>query len=226
MEVRSYRQYCPIARASEILATRWTPIVVRNLLLGCETFGEIQDGAPGIPRTLLSDRLDLLTRYGIVERRRGERDRGWRYRLTPAGEELAGVVEALGVWGSRWLEVAPAHLDAHLVVWSICRLAEPDALPDRRVVIRFDLRDGRRRRIWLILAPDDREVCVKPPGFEEDLIVTASEEWLAKWHMGKISLGTAMHEGLIDVQGPRALVRTFATLGLSRFASVESAHAG
>jgi DNA-binding HxlR family transcriptional regulator len=56
MEVRSYRQYCPIARASEILATRWTPIVVRNLLLGGETFGEIQDGAPGIPRTLLSDR--------------------------------------------------------------------------------------------------------------------------------------------------------------------------
>jgi hypothetical protein len=70
------------------------------------------------------------------------------------------------------------------------------------------------------LAPDAREVCVKPPGFDEDLVVTASEEWLAKWHMGKISLGTAMHEGLIDVKGPRALVRTFATLGLSRFASI------
>jgi DNA-binding HxlR family transcriptional regulator len=226
MEVRSYGQYCPIARASEILATRWTPIIVRNLLLGCETFGEIQAGAPGIPRTLLSDRLDLLTRYGIVERRRGEHDRGWRYRLTPAGEELMTVVDALGAWGARWLEVAPPHLDAHVVVWAICRLAEPQALPDRRVVIRFDLRDGRRRRIWLILAPDAREVCIKPPGFDEDLVVTASEEWLAKWHMGKISLGTAMHEGLIDVRGPRALVRTFATLGLSRFATAEPAHAG
>jgi DNA-binding HxlR family transcriptional regulator len=224
MEVRTYGQYCPIARASEILAMRWTPIIVRNLLLGCETFGEIQDGAPGIPRTLLSQRLELLTRYGIVERTRGEHDRGWRYRLTAAGEELASVCDALGAWGARWLEVAPPHLDAHVVVWAICRLAEHDALPDRRVVIRFDLLDGPRRTLWLVLAPDAREVCIKPPGFDEDLVVTTSEEWLAKWHMGKITLGRAMHEGLIEVQGPRRLVRTFATLGLSRFADVAPVH--
>jgi DNA-binding HxlR family transcriptional regulator len=223
VEVRTYGQYCPIARASEILAMRWTPIIVRNLLLGCDTFGEIQDGAPGIPRTLLSQRLDLLVRYGIVERSRGEHDRGWRYRLTAAGEDLAAVCDALGAWGARWLEVAPAHLDAHVVVWSICRLAEADDLPDGRVVIRFDLLDGRYRRLWLVLAPDAREVCIKPPGFDEDLVVTATSEWLAKWHMGKISLGRAMHEGLIEVQGPRRLVRSLATLGLSRFAAVAPA---
>ena len=223
MEVRSYGQYCPIARASEILAMRWTPIIVRNLLLGCETFGEIQDGAPGIPRTLLSQRLELLTQHGIVERSRGANDRGWRYTLTASGEELAAVCDALGAWGARWLEMAPPHLDASVVVWSICRLAEPEALPDRRVVIRFDLLDGRYRRLWLVLAPDTREVCVKPPGFDEDLVVTAMSEWLAKWHMGRISLGRAMHEGLIAVQGPRWLVRTFATLGLSHFATVAPA---
>ena len=223
MEVRTYGQYCPIARASEILAMRWTPIIVRNLLLGCETFGEIQDGAPGIPRTLLSQRLDLLVRYGIVERSRGEHERGWRYRLTAAGEDLAAVCDALGAWGARWLETAPAHLDAHVVVWSICRLAEDDDLPDRRVVIRFDLLDGRYRRLWLVLAPDAREVCIKPPGFDEDLVVTATSEWLAKWHMGKISLGRAMHEGVIAVEGPRRLVRTLARLGISRFAAVAPA---
>jgi hypothetical protein len=92
------------------------------------------------------------------------------------------------------------------------------------VVIRFDLLDGPRRTLWLVLAPDAREVCIKPPGFDEDLVVTTSEEWLAKWHMGKITLGRAMHEGLIEVQGPRRLVRTFATLGLSRFADVAPVH--
>jgi DNA-binding HxlR family transcriptional regulator len=217
VEVRTYGQYCPIARASEILAMRWTPIIVRNLLLGCETFGEIQDGAPGIPRTLLSDRLRLLEQHGIVERSAGPSGRGSRYRLTAAGEELVGVVNALGEWGARWLELAPPHMDAGVVLWALCRLADPDDLPAGRTVIRFDLRDGDRRRFWVVLQKEGSEVCVKPPGYDEDLWVKTSEEWLAKWHMGQISLARAMHDGLIEVQGPRALVRRLARLGLSRY---------
>jgi DNA-binding HxlR family transcriptional regulator len=224
VQVRTYGQYCPMARAAEILAMRWTPIIVRNLLLGCETFGAIQDGAPGIPRTLLSQRLKLLEQYGIVERRPSQTGRGSRYTLTDAGRELMGVVDALGTWGARWLELAPEHLDAVVVLWSICRLADPDSLSGRRrLVIRFELLDGRYRRLWIVLQPEGSEVCIKPPGFEEDLVVTTSCEWLAKWHMGRISLGRAMHEGLIAVEGPRALVRTLSTLGLSRFADVEPA---
>jgi DNA-binding HxlR family transcriptional regulator len=220
VEVRTYGQYCPVARATEILAMRWTPIIVRNLLLGCETFGELMDGAPGISRTLLSSRLELLERYGVVERR----DR--RYLLTEAGRELESVVDALGIWGARWLEAAPEHFDAHTVLWSLCRLADPDDLPARRLVIRFDLGDGPKRRVWVVLCPPDSEVCVKPPGFDEDLVVTTTSEWLAKWHMGRISLGQAMHAGLISVQGPSELVHTLSTLGLSRFADVEPARAG
>jgi DNA-binding HxlR family transcriptional regulator len=223
VEVRSYGQYCPIARASEILAMRWTPIIVRNLLLGCETFSEIQDGAPGIPRTLLSERLRLLEHHGIVERRASAGGRGPRYRLTDAGEELMGVIDALGEWGARWLEMAPLHMDAGVVLWTMCRLADPDELPARRTVIRFDLLDGPRRRFWLVLQKEGSEVCVKPPGYDEDLLVTTSSEWLAKWHMGKISLARAMHEGLIEVEGPRALVRRLSRLGLSRFAGVKPA---
>jgi DNA-binding HxlR family transcriptional regulator len=223
VEVRTYGQYCPVARATEIFAMRWTPIIVRNLLLGCETFGELQDGAPGISRTLLSRRLDLLEHYGVVERTPAANGRGSRYRLTPSGRELESVVDALGTWGARWLELAPEHLDAHVVLWSLCRLAEPDEVPGRRLVIRFDLRDGPRRRIWVVLCPPDSEVCIKPPGFDEDLVVTTDCEWLAKWHMGRISLGQAMHDGVITVQGPRHLVSTLSGLGLSRFADVEPA---
>jgi DNA-binding HxlR family transcriptional regulator len=218
VDVRTYGQYCPVARASEIFAMRWTPLIVRNLLLGCETFGEILEGAPGLSRTLLSQRLKLLEQHGIVERRAGP-----RYALTPAGRELERVTEALGTWGARWLETAPEHLDAHVVLWSLCRLADPGELPDRRLVIRFELSDGPKRRLWVVLDPPESEVCIKPPGFAEDLVVTTSPEWLAKWHMGRISLGQAMHDGLMTVEGPNELVRTLSTLGLSRFADVPPA---
>ena len=221
MQVRTYGQYCPVARATEILATRWTPIIVRNLLLGCETFGEIQDGAPGISRTLLSRRLEQLECYGVIDR--VPNGRGSLYRLTPAGRDLEPVVDALGTWGARWLELAPEHLDAHVVLWSLCRLAEPEDVPGRRLVVRFDLRDGPKRRIWVVLCPPESEVCVKPPGYDEDLVVETDTEWLAKWHMGRISLGEAMHDGLIDVQGPSHLVQALSGLGLSRFADVQPA---
>jgi len=218
MQVRTYGQYCPVARATEILAMRWTPLIVRNLLLGAETFSEIQDGVPGIPRTLLSQRLRLLEQHGIVERTPGR-----RYALTVAGRELESVVEALGTWGARWLEIGPQHVDAGVTLWSLCRQAEPDELPRRRVVIRFDISDGPRRHFWVVLEPPESEVCVRPPGYDEDLVVRTSSEWLAKWHMGRISLGQAMHEGLMRVEGPPNLVRTLATLGLSKFAAVEPA---
>jgi DNA-binding HxlR family transcriptional regulator len=218
VEVRTYGQYCPVARATEILAMRWTPIIVRNLLLGASTFGEIQDGAPGIPRTLLSQRLRLLEQHGVVERLPGP-----RYALTESGRELEAVIDALGTWGARWLEMGPQHVDAGATLWSLCRQAEPDGLPARRVVIRFDISDGPRRHFWVVLEPPESEVCVKPPGFDEDLVVTTSSAWLAKWHAGRISLGDAMHEGLMRVEGPPDLVRTLATLGLSKFSAVEPA---
>jgi DNA-binding HxlR family transcriptional regulator len=218
VEVRTYGQYCPVARATEILAMRWTPIIIRNLLLGCETFGEIQEGAPGIPRTLLSQRLRLLEQHGIVERGPGP-----RYRLTEPGRELEPVVDALGVWGARWLEMAPEHLDAGVVLWAFCRQVDAEALAGRRVVIRFEIADDARRRFWVVLAAVESEVCVKPPGFDEDLVVTTTSAWLAKWHMGRISLGAAMHEGVMTVRGPSELVSLLATLGLSRFASVPPA---
>jgi DNA-binding HxlR family transcriptional regulator len=220
--VKSYGQYCPILRGAEIFANRWTPVIVRNLLMGCETFGEIRAGAPGISRTLLAQRLRDLERAGVVERH--VNGRASRYTLTDAGEELREVCWALGIWGARWLEVAPEHLDAGIVLWSMCRLIDVDQLPDRRVVVRFDLSDGPRRRFWIVAQKPKAEVCVRDPGFDDDLIVRASSESLANWHMGKVTLGTAMRAGLIQIEGRRALVRAFASWGgHSPFANVSPA---
>src|SRR5215212_5275806 len=143
--MRGYGQpFCPITRASEIFATRWTPIIIRNLLAGCRTFGELQAGAPGIPRSLLTERLAQLERLEVVGRRPNPDRRGWIYELTEAGQELAPVCQALGNWGARWLEAAPTNLDAAVLLWAIAKSMDRDRLPQQRVVIRFDFLDQPR----------------------------------------------------------------------------------
>jgi DNA-binding HxlR family transcriptional regulator len=106
--MRTYGQYCPIARASEVLAERWTPIILRNLPLGSTTFSEIAAGAPGLSRTLLTTRLRKLERAGVVHTTPSPSGRGSRYHLTEAGQDLAAVMKALGTWGERWTELAPS----------------------------------------------------------------------------------------------------------------------
>jgi DNA-binding HxlR family transcriptional regulator len=210
--VRGYGQYCAMSRGSEVFATRWTPLIVRNLLLGCRTFGEIRAGVPGISRTLLADRLRMLERYGVLERRPNPSGRGLVYEPTEAGEELRPVCNALGAWGGRWLELAPEHFDAGTVLFTLCHVLPADLVPERRTVIRFEIRDRRHERLWLLLDGERSEVCATPPG-SDDLVVTTSSEWLTKWHVGRISLGEAMRHGLIELQGPRYLERWFGRVG-------------
>jgi DNA-binding HxlR family transcriptional regulator len=220
--VWSYAQFCPIARGAEVLAMRWTLLIVRNLLLGCRGFNEIYEGLPGISRTLLTQRLRLLEHHGIVERVPAENGRGQGYRLTPAGEDLRPVCHALGVWGSRWLELRPVHYDAGMVLWALAKRIPTDQLPRRRAVVRFDVTDGERRRYWLLVQRPQPEVCVKASGFGIDLTVTTTSEWLAKWFTGRVTLGQAMRERLIEVEGPPALERTLASWGgLGTFAPYE-----
>ncbi len=136
--VRTYGQYCPIARGAEIFAERWTPLIIRNLYLGCRGFSEILEGAPGLSRTLLSQRLTQLERLGVVKSAPKPDGRGHHYELTSAGHDLFKVCVSLGEWGARWLEIAPENLDPFVALWSMCNALRRDRLPDRRVVIRFD----------------------------------------------------------------------------------------
>jgi DNA-binding HxlR family transcriptional regulator len=220
--VTSYHQYCPIARGAEIFAERWTPLIIRNLFLGCRTFTEILDGAPGMSKTLLTARLRALERSGVIERQVRASGRGSTYHLTQSGTELVEVCLALGNWGARWLEVAPHHLGPYVVLWSMAREVDPTKLPHHRLVVRFDLTDQKNQnRYWLVIEPPHAEICLLHPGHPEDVIVTTDSEWLAKWHMGWISLPAAQRRKVIEVAGPPRLVRALNTLGLSRFATVK-----
>lgn len=197
--MNGYGDFCPISRAAEVFATRWTPIILRNLHLGCRTFSELREGAPGISRTVLTQRLRLLEHHGIIER-----DPQGGYALTAAGEELGPVCDALGMWGERWLELDAQRCDPAGVIFVLARKVSPDELPAARVVLRFELPG---ERYWLLLQPTGAEVCRKPPGFDEDLVVRTTPEWLAKWFTGHVRFGDALSARVMEVDGPLELHR-------------------
>jgi DNA-binding HxlR family transcriptional regulator len=180
--MKTYGQYCPIARTSEFFAERWTPIIVRNLAAGCRTFTELRQGAPGIPKALLAERLSVLERYGVVARSPQPNGRGSVYELTESGRELKLVCDAMGEWGARWLEIEPRHLDPAYVLWATCRLIDLDKVPPAGVVVRFDLLGTPKQRFWMLLWRPRAELCTAYPGREEDLIVTIDAEALVQWN--------------------------------------------
>jgi DNA-binding HxlR family transcriptional regulator len=218
--VRTYGQYCPIARGAEIFAERWTPLIIRNLYLGCGGFSEILEGAPGLSRTLLSERLKQLERLGVVESAPKAQGRGHHYQLTSAGHDLFKVCQSLGEWGARWLEIAPENLDPFVALWSMCKALRRDRLPDRRVVIRFDFSGQRRERYWLLIELGETEICKTYPG-PEDLYIEAEAEAFVKWHAGQITWSQATREGRIQLDGPSSLVNAFPTWNArSKFAHI------
>jgi DNA-binding HxlR family transcriptional regulator len=135
-----YHQYCPVARASEILADRWTPLIVRELLAGCHHFNEIERGLPGISRSLLVSRLRQLEDTGVVERRVSDRPKMTLYELTPAGRDLQRVLDRLGAWAIRWVfrDPRPDEEDPVLMAWMIRRRIRKELLPPQRTVVELD----------------------------------------------------------------------------------------
>ncbi|GID92455.1 winged helix-turn-helix transcriptional regulator [Amorphoplanes digitatis] len=210
--MRGYGQYCPLALAAEVFAERWTPIIIRNLSLGCTHFNEILDGAPGLSRSVLSQRLRLLERTGVVGRTRTGRSTA--YGLTVSGRELAGVCLALGAWGARWRQVRPEDQDPYLALWTLSRMIDPATLPRPRVVVLFHITGHRApNRFWLVLAATGNEVCVSAPGYPEDGQVTTDVAGLVRWYAGEATLGAVQRAGGMAVRAPGWLVRELAGWG-------------
>ena len=207
--MQKYRQYCPVARASEILADRWTPLIVRELILGSHRFNEIERGLPGISRSLLASRLRDLEDAGVVERLPSAQSKVTAYHLSEAGRDLKTVIETLGAWGVRWAfgEPRPEELDAGLLVWRIHQRINRELLPERRTVVEFDFTGSRGRRVWLLLEPREVSVCVTPPGFNSDLIVHADLAFFYRVWLGHIEYDAAVRCGSVVVEGLPALAK-------------------
>lgn len=212
--MRSYGQYCPVARGAEIFAERWTPIIMRNILYGCRGFNEIAAGAPGLSRALLIRRLRDLQHAGVIHIREKPDGHGSLYEPTPAGQALQPVLTALGVWGDMWMDVRPEHSDPGVILWSWCQVyLRRDRLPKRRVVVRFEFDyRGRRETSWLLIDDGDGELCAFDPGFGDDLVVSVHDPLsFAKWHLGQLDWGAALRTGALRLTGPQDLRRALPT---------------
>jgi DNA-binding HxlR family transcriptional regulator len=206
-----YHQYCPVARACEILADRWTPLIVRELLFGSRHFNELRRGLPRISRSLLVARLRHLEDNGVIGRRTGARQNVTEYILTEAGSDLANVIKHLGTWAIKWVFVDPnrEELDPALFLWKMHQRVDHRELPRERTVVQFDLTGRKGRRVWLVLVPHDVSSILKPPGLRSDLIVRADVSVLYRVWAGFLDYDAAVRSGEIVLEGPSALVRAF-----------------
>jgi DNA-binding HxlR family transcriptional regulator len=213
---RSYGSFCPVAQASEVVAQRWVPLILREIMVGYHRFNEIRHALPLISPSVLSQRLKSLEEDGVI-RRQNDAD-GVAYHLTAAGEELRPIVDALGHWARKWItrDYRSYELDPGVLMWSLRRHVVPTRFPPGRTVLHFQLQgEARSRRYWWLVVEhgeEDVDVCLTDPGFPVTLTVAAPLRVLVDVLMGDTKLADALRQGHLVLEGERELARRFETL--------------
>ena len=207
----SYGQFCPVAKAAEIFAERWTPLILREMIAGSRRFSEIQNGVPLMSPSLLSRRLKELESAGVIEKTKGRG--GNQYALTDAGEELRPVIMQLGEWGKQWARktITRKDLDPRLLMWDIRRRIDRDKFPVDRAVIEFDIQSVARnvQRWWLVIDKGECDLCLTWPGFETDMTVRADISTLVDVWMGDQGARDAIRAQSLVLDGNRKLTSSF-----------------
>lgn len=197
-----YGQFCPVAKAMELLDERWTMLVVRELLAGSTHFNDLRRGVPKMSPSLLSKRLQTLTRAGVVQR--SEVDNRTVYTLTECGRELVAVVEALGMWSVRWFsDLVEKDLDPSVLMWDIRRTIPLDEWPRARTVVAFRLSGAppKSSSWWLMVADGEAEVCDFDPGCDVAATVSTSLRALTQIWRGDQSWQRAVLDGSVSIDG-------------------------
>ena len=218
-----YQQFCPVAMAAELLCTRWTVVLLREMIAGSTRFNDLRRGVPRMSPTLLSQRLKELEAAGIIERKGLRSERGvFEYHLTESGKDLRPVIEAMGFWGQRWVEASLSlrNLDPSLLMWDMRRNLNPSPLPDRRTVIQFLYSElpPSKRHWWLVVEPPGHvDLCSSDPGFNVDLQVSTDLRTMTAIWMGITTV--EKERANIALIGARDIAGKMQTwLGLSPFA--------
>ncbi len=215
-----YGQFCPVAKAMEVLDERRTLLVIRELMMGSRHFNAIRRGVPRMSPALLSKRLQMLVRAGVVERHRdGNRV---TYHLTESGRELEPIVLSLGRWGLRWIhQLGEEDLDPHLLLWDVHRNIDLEAVPDGRTVIQFRFSDDviapNARNWWLVITADAVDVCDFDPGHHVAVTVQTTLRTLIRLWRGDIGWPEALRSGDLALTG-----ETYAQRALPRWLKLSS----
>lgn len=224
----SYGQFCPVAMAAEIVCSRWTVLVLRELLCGSTRFNELRRGVPLMSPTLLSKRLKELEEGGVIRAIPTAQAGVFEYRLTEAGEDLRPVVMSLGMWGQRWVEssLSLKNLDPSLLMWDMRRNLDPTPLPPRRCTISFlfpEVNSGKRSW-WLVIDDGKVDLCSTNPGFDIDLFVRSSLRSMTAVWMGLSTVEKETEARQIELIGDKTLAQSMQQwLGLSPFAKEKRA---
>lgn len=232
MAERSYGQFCPVAMAAEVLCTRWTVVLLREMVAGSTRFNDLRRGVPRMSPALLVQRLKDLELAGVIRRVAGRESGVFEYHLTPAGREVETMVEAMGQWGQRWVttELTLQKLDASLLMWDMRRKLDLEPMPRRRSVIQFLYAEQEPvdRSWWLIVEPDAEksgapvDLCSVDPGFDVDLYVATDLRTMTAIWMGLDTVRAALDSGRMHLTGDPELVSNMQSwLGLSPFAKTQ-----
>ena len=227
--MKGYGQFCPVAKATELLGEKWTPLIVRELLCGEQSFNTLRKGVPLMSPSLLSSRLKTLEAAGVIVR--NKTDRGVIYRLTGAGEELRPIIEQLGVWGQRWVrsDLSREDLDPSLLMWDMHRNIDTSYFGTDRRVLRFEYVDypSKMRLWWLVVTGDNVDICLKDPGHDVDLFVQTRLKTMTQIWLGDVSIAKARREKLLELSGNTALKNDMPKwIGRSLLAGISPARAG
>jgi len=200
--MRSYGQFCPVAKTAEILCQRWNALIIRDLSWGSSRFSELRRGVPLMSPTLLAQRLRELEAEGVIERRPLQRGRGHSYHLTPAGAEFAPIIEAMGVWGRRWTRraLAPNEIDMDLLLWGLETQARYDAFGRVPTVVQIDFPDqpAHKRHWWFLNDQGRSQLCIDDPGRDVDLYLAAPVEEMIHLYLGDTTVAVALQAGRVE----------------------------
>ena len=204
-----YGQFCPVSKAAEVICQRWTPLILRELLVGSTHFNEIRRGVPTCSPALLSKRLKELETAGVIER--VSSSTGTSYNLTEAGSELFPLIQGLGEWGQRWVrsDYRPDDLDPGLLLWDVRRFLSPGGLGADRVVVQltFPSVPAKQRYFWIVVDERDVDLCLIDPGFDVDVTIEADLRTLTEVWMGDARFVGGLADGRITMHGPTELTR-------------------
>ena len=219
-----YGQFCPVSMASEVLCSRWTTLVVRELLSGSTRFSDLRRGLPKMSPALLSKRLKELQQAGVIAALR--RPNGSvEYHLSEAGEELRPLIMGLGNWAQRWMEsrLSLRNLDPSLLMWDMRRSLDISSLPERRCTIQFLYPElpTSQKSWWLVVEAGTVDLCNFDPGHDLDLMVQSSLRSMTAIWMGLATVREEAEKGVLTLEGDPSLARSIQQwLGLSAFAGV------
>ena len=220
-----YGQFCPVAKATELIGERWTILIIRELVLGTHRFSDFQRALSRISPSLLTKRLNDLEKAGIVIKKAQHGRKGYEYFLTPAGRQLSPVIEHLATWGMRWArgQLTDSELDVDFLMWEIQRRLDTQALPDGETVLCFIFDELTQFKSWWVVVQDgEADLCTKNPGKDVDLYISSTVRTMVEIWEGDLELNSALRKKLIKPNGNSQLIKTLPEwFGICLYADVQ-----